>query len=38
MIPIEREDGITVWGFITEEEQNNRVERMNKARAARKAK
>lgn len=36
MTAIEREDGIAVWGFITEEEQQNRLERMQKARAARK--
>lgn len=38
MTPIEREDGIAVWGFITEEEKLNRLERMEKARAARNAK
>lgn len=36
MTPIERPDGVTVWGFITEEEYLNRLDRMDTARSARK--
>lgn len=37
MTPIERNDGVAVWGFTTEEEYANRLGRMDKARSARKA-
>lgn len=36
MTPIERPDGVTVWGFISAEEYANRLDRMSTARSARK--